>query len=127
MDYSTIKIVHQTAVALSFAGFFARGLGAVLKASWVRGRAAKTLPHLIDTVLLASAVALLWRLRLDPLSAPWLMAKILALLLYIALGMIALGRRGSSPVRTSAWIGALGCFGYIVSVALSKDPAWFLR
>ena len=52
MDYFTIKTIHQTAVALSFAGFFARGLGSLMAASWVRGRTAKTVPHVVDTVLL---------------------------------------------------------------------------
>ena len=38
MDYATVKIIHQGAVALSIAGFFTRGLGALSGADWVRSR-----------------------------------------------------------------------------------------
>ena len=86
MDYVFVKTVHQGAVALSISGFFIRGLAALAGAGWVRGRAARTLPHIVDTVLLLSAVALAWMLRLSPLATPWLMAKIVGLLVYIALG-----------------------------------------
>ena|GEM_PF-5957928 len=57
MDYLTLKTIHQTAVALSVAGFFARGLGALSGAAWVRGRIAQSLPHAVDSVLLLSALS----------------------------------------------------------------------
>ena len=50
------RAVHQAAVALLFAGTFARGVAALRGAGWVRGRAARTWPHAVDTVLLLSAV-----------------------------------------------------------------------
>jgi uncharacterized membrane protein SirB2 len=125
MDYFTIKTIHQTAVALSFTGFFARGFASLQGAAWVRSRLAKTLPHIVDTVLLLSALTLAWTLRLSPLEAPWLMAKIIGLLLYIGLGMVALRPGRSRSVRAAAWVGALLMFGYIVSVAVTKSPwAW---
>ena len=80
MDYATLKLVHQGAVALSIAGFAARGLAALLHARWVRTRIARTLPHIVDTVLLASAIGLAWWLRLNPIDTPWLLAKIVGLL-----------------------------------------------
>jgi uncharacterized membrane protein SirB2 len=126
MDYATIKLVHQGAVALSLAGFFARGAGALSGARWVATRAAKTLPHVVDTVLLASAIGLAWMLRLSPLDATWLMAKIVALVAYIVLGAIALKPGRPLGMRAAAWVAALVTFGYIVSVALSKDPRGFL-
>ena len=52
MDYATLRLVHQAAVMLSISGFIARGLAALAGAAWVRGRVARTLPHVIDTVLL---------------------------------------------------------------------------
>jgi len=125
MDYVTIKTIHQTAVALSFTGFFARGLASLRGAAWVSSRPAKTLPHVVDTVLLLSALTLAWTLRLSPLAAPWLMAKIIGLLLYIGLGIVALRPGRRAGVRAAAWTGALLVFGYIVSVAITKSPwAW---
>jgi uncharacterized membrane protein SirB2 len=126
MDYSTVKVIHQSAVALSLAGFFARGLGALRGAAWVRGRLAKTVPHVVDSVLLLSALTLAWLLRLTPAAAPWLLAKILGLLLYIALGMVALKPDRSVRARGAAWVAALATFGWIVSVAITKNPLGFL-
>lgn len=126
MDYALLKLLHQSAVALSFAGFFARGLGALRGADWVGRRPAKTLPHVVDSVLLLSALALAWTLRLSPAEAPWLMAKIVGLLAYIGLGMVALKPGRPQAVRAAAWVGALLVFGYIVSVAITKQVAGFL-
>jgi uncharacterized membrane protein SirB2 len=123
VDYATVKLVHQGAVVLSITGFFVRGLAALHGARWVRGRAARTLPHLVDTVLLVSAIALAWMLRLSPLEAPWLLAKITGLVLYIALGMLALKPGRPAPVRAAAFAAALITFAYIASVAVSKNPA----
>ena len=126
MDYPFVKWIHESAVALSFIGFFARGIGMLTEAAWVRGRAARTSPHVVDTILLLSGVALAWMLRLSPLDAPWFLAKLAGLVVYVGLGTIAL-RRGRTPrQRMMAWIAALITFGYIVSVALTKDPLGLL-
>jgi len=121
MEYGTLKLVHQGAVALSFAGFFARGCGMLMHAAWIKQRPAKTLPHVIDTVLLASAIGLAYQLHITPAHAPWLTAKIVGLLLYISLGVVAFRSR-SRTLGTAAWIAALLTFGYIVSVAITKSP-----
>jgi uncharacterized membrane protein SirB2 len=126
MDYLAVKTIHQSAVALSFAGFFARGLGAFADAPWVRARAAKTLPHIVDSVLLLSALWLAWMLRLNPVEAPWLLAKIIGLVAYIGLGMLALKPGRPRWQRALAWLAALAVFGYIVSVALTKNPLGFI-
>ena len=126
MDYSAIKMIHVSAVMLSLAGFFARGVGMLAGAAWVKSRPAKTLPHVVDTVLIVSAIALAWMLGVTVTNAPWLTAKIVGLLAYIALGMVALRFGRTRGMRTAAWIAALATFGYIVSVAITKDPRGFL-
>jgi len=127
MDYLTVKLIHQGAVVLSVAGFALRGAGLLAGAAWARGRVAKRLPHLVDTVLLLSALLLAWMLRLNPAQAPWLMAKIIGLVLSVALGMLAL-RPGRPPaLRVAAGVAALATVGWIVSVALTKSPLGFLR
>lgn len=125
MDYATLKLIHQGAILLSLAGFFARGLGVLAGAGWVGSRPAKTLPHLIDTVLLASALGLAFMLRLNPAATPWLLAKLVALVVYIVLGALALRPRLSRASRIVAFAAALATFGYIVSVAITKRPAGF--
>ena len=125
MDYLVIKTLHQAAVALSVTGFFARGWGSLWGAEWTRSRMARTLPHVIDTLLLASALVLAWMLRLTPAAAPWLTAKIVGLLVYIALGMVALRPGWPAPLRAAAWVAALLTFAWIVSVAITKNPVGF--
>jgi len=79
---------------------------------------------MIDTVLLASAIALLWRLgSLETFKAQsWLVAKIVALLVYILLGSVALKHGRSRKIRVAAFFAAIAVFGYIVSVAIAKSP-----
>ena len=125
MDYATVKLIHQSAVALSAIGFASRGWASLQGAAWVSSRSAKTLPHVVDTVLLASALTLAWMLRLNPVGSAWLTAKILGLLLYIALGMVALRPRFSLAVRALAWAAAMLVLGWIASVGLLKNPWGF--
>lgn len=114
--------VHVTCAWLSIAGFALRGWWMVTDNPWLAKRLVKTLPHIVDTSLLATAIAMLVILQLSPVSAPWLVAKIIALLLYIGLGMVALRFGKTRQVRISAWVLALIVVGYLVSVAYSKSP-----
>lgn len=126
MDYMTIKLIHMTAVVLSGTGFAIRGIASFSGASWVAGRWAKTLPHIIDTVLLTSALTLAYRMGINPLEAHWLLAKIMGLLVYIGLGMVALKPYFGRTTRVAAWLLALATLGWIASVAITKSPAGFL-
>jgi uncharacterized membrane protein SirB2 len=126
MSYGFVKLIHETTVALSFAGFFARGCGMLADAAWIRSRPARTLPHIVDTFLLLSALALAFELRISPLSEAWLAAKIVGLIAYVVLGVLALRPGAPKLVRGSAWVAALLVFGYIVSVAITKDPRGIL-
>ncbi len=88
----------------------------------LRRKLVRILPHIIDTVLLASAIALLFKIQQYPLSHPWLTAKVVALVAYIILGTYALKRGGTKKVRIRALIGAYAVFFYIAAVALTRDP-----
>lgn len=127
MDYLLLKTLHQSLVAVSISGFTARGLGQLSGARWVSRPLAKRLPHLIDTLLLLSALALLWALQLNPLSSPWLAAKLAGLLLYIALGALALQTRRPARQKALAFATALTTVGWMVSVAISKSPWGFFE
>ena len=126
MDYVVLKSIHQSMAALSFAGFFARGVGMLRDAEWLQARFVRTAPHVVDTVLLASAIALVWTIGLSPFQTPWLMAKIAGLLVYIGLGLVALRLGETKTLRVAAWLAAMVVFAYVVSVAVSKDPWGFV-
>jgi uncharacterized membrane protein SirB2 len=122
MTYLTVKYLHVLFAILSGAFFLARGIlmlrqSDVLQQKWIR-----IAPHVIDTLLLAFAVVLaLWSSQY-PGQQAWLTAKVMALILYIFLGTIALKRARSRTVRLAAFIAALVTFAYIAAVALTRNP-----
>jgi len=90
---------------------------AIMSQRWTR-----IVPHIVDTLLIVSAIALAVSIRQYPFVDAWLSAKVIALLLYIGLGFVALKYGRSRTVRFSAWIIAQLVFAYIVLVAISHNP-----
>ena len=122
-----LKLIHVSSVFVSIAGFALRGYWMTVDNPLLQHRLAKVLPHVIDTLLLGSALTLLFVLHLSPMAQPWLSAKIMALLLYIGLGMVALRFGRSKKIKVSAYMLALLTAGYMISVAYSKSPLGFLQ
>lgn len=122
MSYLLLKHLHVTAVVVSGLGFFLRGLLMLRDSPLLQRRVLKVAPHVIDTVLLGSAVAMAVMSSQYPFVQPWLTAKFFGLLAYIFLGMMAL-KRGRTKAQRAAWFSAaLLSFAYIVSVALTRSP-----
>lgn len=124
--YLILKHLHVTCVALSGAGFLLRGIWSLSGSALLKARLTRVLPHLIDSCLLASAIALAWMAGQAPFVNGWLTAKVMGLLAYIGLGMVALKPSRPRGVRMLAFAAALAAFGYIVSVALTKNPLGWL-
>ncbi|MCO5760979.1 MAG: SirB2 family protein [Chromatiaceae bacterium] len=124
--YLALKHLHLTTVILSFALFALRGIWMLADSRWLQQRWVRIVPHVIDTVLLASAIGLALVLHQYPFVHGWLTAKVLALIAYIILGSIALKRGPTKGIRTVAWIAAMLVFGYIASVAVTHAPLGFL-
>ena len=125
MEFALVKYLHVSCAALSYAGFVARGIlmmraAPMLQAPWVR-----IVPHIIDTVLLASAIALAVMSRRYPFVEPWLTAKVVSLLIYIGVGTVALRRGRTRRGRITAWIIAQLVFIYIVAVAVTRSVVPF--
>ncbi len=92
----------------------------------LQSKVVKILPHIVDTVFLLSGIGLIITLNLPVFSQNWLLMKFVALLAYIVLGTIALGRGKTMRARTFGFVLALATFAYIAGVALSKSTAsWF--
>lgn len=123
--FDALKTAHVLSAVASIGGFILRGYWMITANALLNSRGAKTLPHIIDTILLGSAVAMLFIWHASPLSMSWLSAKIVALLVYICLGMVAFRFGKTRRVRISYWLLALLVAAYIVSVALTKSPQGF--
>ncbi|MBI4203527.1 MAG: SirB2 family protein [Betaproteobacteria bacterium] len=121
MSYLALKNVHVACVILSYAFFFVRGVWMIRESQLLARRWVKIMPHVIDTVLLVSAIALAVMIRQYPFVDPWLTAKVLGLVVYIGLGMIALRRGRTRRARVTAWTAAQAVFLYIVAVALTRS------
>ena len=128
MMYLYLREVHIACVILSGVGFFLRGCGRLTGAPWVMRRWAKTVPHLVDTVLLSSAIALAVISQQYPFEQPWLTAKLIGLLIYIGCGMVAFRFSQGQRQTLLFFVLALCAYAYIVSVALTRNPlAWLAR
>lgn len=88
----------------------------------IQKRWVKSAPHIVDTLLLISAVALAFTIHQYPFKDAWLTAKILAVLLYIGMGFVALSNGIGKQFRIFSWLAAQAVFAYIVLVAISHNP-----
>ncbi|OWY39009.1 invasion protein [Xenophilus sp. AP218F] len=124
--YLILKHAHMGFAYLSILLFAARG-GLMLggKQHILALKPVRILPHVIDTLLLGCAIALVVMGGWPILHSPWLIAKIAGLIAYIALGSVALKYGRSKPSRLIAFILALACVAYIVLVAKTKMIAPF--
>ena len=123
--YLLIKHLHVTCVILSGLGFFIRGVLMLRDSALLQRRWLKTLPHINDALLLTAAIALVIMSGQYPFVVSWVSAKVFALIVYILLGALALGRAKTRNIRLICWLLAMLCFAYIVSVALTRDPLGF--
>ena len=121
-----LKVIHVSCALLSVSGFALRGYWMFSGNELLKHRAARVAPHFIDSLLLASAIGMLVIWRVSPLDVGWLSAKMVALLVYIGLGMVALRFGRTRRTRVLAWLLALVAASYIVAVAYTKDPMGFL-
>lgn len=126
MPFEWLKLTHVSCALLSIAGFALRGYWMISGNGLLGHRLTRVLPHLVDTLLLGSAIGMLVIWHTGPLALDWLSAKIIALLCYIGLGMVALRFGRSRRVRAAAFALALLTAAYIVAVAFAKSPLPFL-
>lgn len=122
MSYAVLKMIHVGSVIISFTLFFLRGIWLIQNSENLRQRWIKVLPHIVDTLLLASAIALAITVQQNPLEHAWLTAKVMGLFVYIGLGLIALRFGKTRKIKITAWAAAECVFVYIILVALTKHP-----
>ena len=111
----------MSAAALSIAGFVLRYLWMIAASPRLQARPVRILPHVVDTVLLASAIVLAAMAGVAPWTAGWLGYKTVALVVYVVLGAIALKRGRTRGTRIAAGVAAILVFASIVWVARFKS------
>ncbi len=120
-QYAGVRAVHMVCAGISITLFAARGGMQMAGVDWRRWRWLRFTPHLNDTVLLLAAVTLAVASQQYPLAQAWLSAKVLALVLYVAAGSIALRSDTSPRTRRLAFGVALATVAYIVLVATTRS------
>jgi len=122
LEYASLKLIHIGLAGVSLAGFVLRWVWMMRDSALVKRRLTRTLPHVMDTLFLASGIALAWRLQLNPFTTPWLAAKLCGLVLYVLFASIAYKRVDTTRFRTLFFGLALSAFAWVVMAAITKSP-----
>jgi uncharacterized membrane protein SirB2 len=120
--YPLARWMHIGLVLASVSLFAARGIGVLALQSWPMRAAWRRASVLIDVGLLSAGVTLWALLQFHPLHDPWLGAKLVLLLVYIALGSLALKRAPTRAAKAGFFLAALACVAFMVSIALRHHP-----
>jgi uncharacterized membrane protein SirB2 len=120
--YPEIRWVHIFAVITSGSLFLLRGLGTLAGARWPMWAPLRYLTYTVDTVLLTAALMLATLLHQYPFVHGWLTAKVLLLVVYIVLGMLALKRARTRAARAWCFAAAVAVFLFIASIARAHHP-----
>ncbi|WP_022654727.1 SirB2 family protein [Aquaspirillum serpens] len=125
--YLVLKHAHLSFVALSIGLMWYRmGLRWLQPVKLNQMRWLRWLPHLIDTLLLSSALGLCWLLQQWPGQSAWLTAKVIALLVYIVLSSLAYKRLQTKSSQLVCFVLGQAVVLYLIGVAIHKTPsAWF--
>ncbi len=123
--YLAIRELHVVCALLSIASFILRGALKFRESKLLQQKWLRISPHIVDSVLLLSAVALVILRGEYPFVSGWLTAKTVGVFVYIGLGVVAL-RAGKTPtVRAIAYVLAIATFAYIAAVAVTKSACPF--
>ncbi|KUM54644.1 MULTISPECIES: SirB2 family protein [Rheinheimera] len=121
--YMAYKHFHLLMVVLSVSFLLVRYAMSLKPAAMLQTKFFKIAPHVIDTLLLVSAVLLMITLQQYPFVHAWLTEKFLAVLAYIGLGVMAFKGR-TAAIRWICFLGALGWLGLVLRVAMTKQPVF---
>ena len=122
MSYLALKHLHVACVVLSGLGFALRGWWMLNDSPLLRARLTRVVPHVVNTLLLGSALLMAWQSSQYPFAQGWLTAKFFGLLAYILCGTMALKRARTKGRRVVFLVLALLAYAYIVGVALTRNP-----
>lgn len=88
MEYIAIKHTHVMFALLSVVLFYTRTMSRFMSGKLASNKLVFIGSHILDTLLLISAVALLVVAGMNPLQQPWLTEKIVLVIAYIGFGFV---------------------------------------
>lgn len=119
--YMAIKHVHMLCVVLSLSFFTIRAVWSFSHPHLLTQRWVKISPHIIDTTLLISALALATVYVQTGAPHAWIAAKVVGLVFYITFGILMFRASKNAAQRMMYYVLASLSFIYIFAVAFSKQ------
>ena len=113
-----LKHLHLLLVALVFISFLSRVILAEWNPQQLQNKWLKIGPHVIDSLLLLSGIALIVQGNWLAGDYDWLVVKITLVIIYIGLGMLAMRKQ-----HLSRWLAtgtAIACLLLIGKIAVGK-------
>ena len=125
--YPQVRGVHIGAVLASGLLFALRGVGVLAGARWPMAAPLRWLSYGIDSVLLTAALMLLAMLPAEVFASHWLAVKLGLLVVYIALGTLALRHARSARLRTLCFTAAVAVYAAMFGIARAHHPlGWWV-
>ena len=122
MGIEITRLIHISCIVLSGLFFFSRGVVMIRRPEFVGQKWVKRTAESIDTILLISGVTLAWLSGQVPWQESWLAVKLIALLVYILLGMAAFHWGKELTIKSVAWIAAMVTYLFMIWVAMNRSP-----
>lgn len=113
---------HIALVITSVGVFTARGVGVLAGHAWPMRRRWRRFSVGIDVGLLSAGATLWGLLQFNPWHDHWLGAKLVLLVVYIALGTLGLKRAPTCATKAIFLMAALLCVAFMASIALHHSP-----
>lgn len=121
-SYLFLKTLHISTVVLSITFFCIRIYWLLTQPKALESRLIKRLPHVIDSILLLSAFAMLYVGNISIGSDnPWIITKIIAISLYIALGLYIFRIAKNKTKIYIALCFVMLIYYYIIQTAITKN------
>jgi uncharacterized membrane protein SirB2 len=118
--YIALKHLHLTLIVIAFSLFLLRSFWLMTGSTQLQKKLFKILPHPINLVMILSGFAVAG-IGSIPLSSPWIIAKLVALVAFIALGLLTF-KQTTKTKQMLFFSAAFLTFVYICSVAVTKSP-----
>ncbi|QSX29165.1 SirB2 family protein [Shewanella cyperi] len=119
--YPAVKHLHLTLIGVSVLFFMVRFVMKMRESALLERKLFKVAPHVIDTFLLLSGLTLCLLIKQYPFVDTWLTEKIMAVVAYILLAIMAMKSNRGKLFRSFAFLGALAWVVYAAKMAHFKQ------